>query len=354
MRIFKNTILLVLISIVFILSSCRLGNKNINEKTNVNKPVFVEKTKTEKLADVVLKNKNSLDAISKLKIITASDLYKELNTNIHIIDIRSGKDFADGHIKNAVNIKMSEVIDYAQVKGLQLFDKVILICYTGQTATFSATILQMLGHDNIYVLEWGMCGWNKKFNIKWDKAISDDGIESLVTNPFPKNTPSTLPVINDHQNSGEEILYKRAKAFLKASFGKSSISYEDAEIAAKDTDNYYVICYQSEDAYNDGHLNNAVLYNPQESFKDDTDVRTLPVDKTIIIYSDKSYLSAYLTTYLNILGYDVKTLKYGANSFMNSKQILRGTGFSNSSIINYPYDTSIYIEVEGEVQSGGC
>ena len=47
-----------------------------------------------------------------------------------------------------------------------MYNKVILVCYTGQTTSYSAAILQLLGYNNIYVLEWGMCGWNKKFSEK--------------------------------------------------------------------------------------------------------------------------------------------------------------------------------------------
>ena len=353
MKNYKITLILVFISILFLFEACFKNSNNNNIKCTIASQSITVKTKAQKLAEVVFKNKNTINAFSAPKIITATDIFNSPDKNIHLIDIRKAKDFANGHIKNAVNIKMSEILDYAQVRGLPIYDKVVIICYTGQTASYSTAILQMLGHNNIYVLEWGMCGWNDKFSAKWKKNISDDGIENLVTTKHIKNPPLALPIIISKRNSGDEMLQTRARELLKESFANSAVNFKFAESNAK-ANKAYVICYQPESVYNSGHIENSVLYNQQNSFNLSTDLITLPPNKTIVIYSDKAYQSTYIMVYLKMLGYKAKTLKYGANSFMNSKLIELGTGFSIREINNYPYETSKYIEVVGEVQEGGC
>jgi len=325
--------------------------KRVNELLNDIIEVKERKSNLEmNISNILYEKTIEYKPIFKTKMISVRS---NIDKNILVIDIRNAKDFAAGHIKNAINLKMSEIMDFAQVKGINYYDKVIMVCYTGQTASYSSAILQMLGHKNVHILEWGMCGWNKKFNIKWNKSISDDGIDNLVTKAYPKHEPSTLPEIVNKNSSGQEILKSRARALLKSSFGKSAITFEIAEGLAI-TKKAYVICCQCDSTYNKGHIVNSVLYNEKKTFNIKTDLLTLPADKTIVVYSDKSLKSAFITVYLKMLGYKAKTLKYGANCFMNSKLIEMGNGFNEKNIIDYPYETSKYVEVVGEVQEGGC
>ena len=350
MRKFISAYLTLSILLLLLMHSCINTTDDFASVAKTNNEF---KTKAEKLAEVVFNTVDSNYGITAPKIIKASELFGVLEKNILVIDIRNAKDFASGHIKNAVNLKMSELMDYAQANGLHFYDKVIMVCYTGQTASYSSAILQMLGNKNVYILEWGMCGWNKKFNIKWNKSISDNGIDNLVTKTYPKHEVSSLPEINSKCSSGEEILNSRARALLKSSFGKSAITFKVAEGLAI-TNKAYVICCQCDSTYNKGHIVNSVLYNQKKAFDIETDLLTLPRDKTIVVYSDKSLKSAFITVYLKMLGYKAKTLKYGANCFMNSKLRETEAGFSKSKIIDYPYETSEYIEVVGEVMEGGC
>jgi rhodanese-related sulfurtransferase len=349
MQKFRITTILFFVSILFLSISC--ADNTVIEKNIADNVAIEVKTKTQKLADQLFKNGNFISTETSPKIISPEEVYNLLDKNIHILDIRSAYDYSNGHIKNAVNLKKTEVIDYAQVKGLPVYDKVIMICYTGQSATYATAILQMLGHQNIYVLEWGMCGWNKKFSKRWEKAISNEGVSRLVDSVYAKNSFSTLPEIQSKKNSGEEILYTRAKAIEKEGYSKSAVDYKFAEANAKKS---YLISYQPELVYNKGHLENAIFYDVENSFNLTTNLLSLPLDKTIMVYSNKGYKSTFIMAYLKMLGYDAKTVKYGANSFMNSKLNEFGGAFNSSLIKNYPYEISEYVEEEGGVQEGGC
>jgi rhodanese-related sulfurtransferase len=349
MQKFRTSTILFFVSILFLSVSCvdnTATKKNIADNVS-----FEVKTKTEKLAEQLFKNGNFITGETSPRLISSEEVYNLLDENIHILDIRGAYDYSNGHIKNAVNVSKTDVIDYAQVKGLPIYDKVILVCYSGQSATFSAALLQMIGYNNVYVLEWGMSGWNNKFSKFWKTNTSDEGIEDLTDEVYSKNNPTALPTIESDRYSGQDILYKRAKAMEKEMYSFAAVDYE---YYLENADDSYVICYQPEEIYNSGHLKNAVLYNQENSLNLATDLLTLPIDKEIIIYSNKGYQSTFLATYLRMLGYNAKTLKYGANSLMYSRMNAFGTSFENNLIKNYPYQTSVYVEEVGGVQEGGC
>ena len=104
-------------------------------------------------------------------------------------------------------------------------------------------------------------------------------------------------------------------------------------------------------------MQGAIQFTPQKSLKFDTGLLTLPIDKTIVIYDFDGQNSAFVAAYLRMLGYNAKTLKYGATSFMNQimpENSTIGHGFSEKSINNFKFETIPYVEEEGGVEEGGC
>jgi rhodanese-related sulfurtransferase len=77
-----------------------------------------------------------------------------------VIDIRKAEDFAAGHIEGAINVPFGENM---QEKFADLPDgKLIVACYSGQTAGQTTAVLRMLGHDAVS-LHFGMkVGWIKE------------------------------------------------------------------------------------------------------------------------------------------------------------------------------------------------
>lgn len=83
--------------------------------------------------------KDSTVAVSKVKEI--SDNYKE-EDKIRIIDVRTQEEFAEGHIKNAINIPLDEISDVSFNKDLEL----IVYCRSGARSAQAASILKDLGY----------------------------------------------------------------------------------------------------------------------------------------------------------------------------------------------------------------
>lgn len=80
------------------------------------------------------------------KLITAQEVYNELGGYIAVIDLRGGQDFADGHIEGAINAKVKNMAAFfSEDFDPEAYDKVILVCYTGQTSSYVAGILTLMG-----------------------------------------------------------------------------------------------------------------------------------------------------------------------------------------------------------------
>ncbi len=66
------------------------------------------------------------------------------------------------------------------------------------------------------------------------------------------------------------------------------------------------------------------------------DLKTLPTDKTIVVYCYTGQTSANLAAYLRVLGYDAKSLKFGTNTMIYNT--MPGTKWSaETEIKGYDY-----------------
>jgi len=83
------------------------------------------------------------------------------NEKLFILDIRKQEDFEKGHIEKATHSEWAEVWDFIDTDALPRDEKIIVACYTGQTAGQVVSILKLLGYD-AYSIRGGMInGWNK-------------------------------------------------------------------------------------------------------------------------------------------------------------------------------------------------
>ncbi len=90
--------------------------------------------------------------------------YDDLS-DFFVLDIRTAVDFAKGHIEGATNVQFADV---AKPESLLLYptDKPILVvCYTGHTASVVTGILNTLGYDT-WTLRFGMASWTASSSQK--------------------------------------------------------------------------------------------------------------------------------------------------------------------------------------------
>ena len=294
----------------------------------------------------------------------------EVNANLSsflILDIRNPSDFALGHIPGAINIKAEEIINFLDTTDIFDFQKVVVVSKSGQKAAYVTSLLRITGYDNIFSLDYGMGYWNELFADVW---LSSKSNSRYVDNVYLQNKPKTEDflinfstpnlVFEDEKKPIEENIKERAK-FLISHYEQNSVitieEFDDMFSRAPHHygygENRFIICYDHE-LKRGANPREPLLYNAHRSFpvpeppndpeyyltKDSPPVRplgaylyngqrpeydfssdkllfSLPPGKEIIIYSYNGQRSAYITAYLNLLGYDAKFVKFGAHAMMS-------------------------------------
>lgn len=271
-------------------------------------------------------------------MITASDVYTNVilqSKDWPVIDVRAAADFAAGHIDGAVNVTLAELVNYYRTNNLQNKEKVVVTCYTGQSAAWGITLLRMLGFNNVFDLKFGMCSWNNQFASRWRNSVGNGRAASFVTTNYPKPAAGNLPVLATGKTTGAEILEARIQAVLAEGYSPASISNNDLYL---NLSNYFIVNYWSADHYNWGHIEGAVQYTPKADLKLDASLKTLPTDKPVVIYCYTGQTSSHVAAFLRVLGYNAKSLSFGVNAM--SYDNMPGTKWLETDVNDYPYVTS--------------
>jgi rhodanese-related sulfurtransferase len=256
-------------------------------------------------------------------------------TPLYIIDIRSSDDFTNlGHIDGAVNVVANDILDHVESAKLDKDTKIVVVCYSGQTAGWATSVLRLNGYINAFSMKWGMCSWHEDFAGSWQTNISNQYSAFFENDVIPKGETDDLPDLDTGEETGQAIFDARCDAVMTEGFGAAKIS--NATVFANPND-YYIVNYWGEADYTlYGHIPGAMQYQPKESMAYDVDLTTLPTDKTIVVYCWTGQTSAFLSAYLRILGYDAKSLLFGANGMIYDE--LDATHqWSDSQIKNYDY-----------------
>lgn len=66
-----------------------------------------------------------------------------------IIDVRTEKEYKEGHLKNAINIPHSEIREKINAHVKDKEEKIILYCRSGRRSAIAKKILEEMGYKNI-------------------------------------------------------------------------------------------------------------------------------------------------------------------------------------------------------------
>lgn len=324
------SLIVLLIASTALFSSFTSVNNSTNQ-TNFNPP-----DEFEILLNYLETNNNFINN-DALPILEANEVKTNFkNPKYHLIDIRSASWFEYGHIKNAANVQAEDLLTYFEstIKPME-FDKIVLICYSGQSAAYYTSLLKIAGYNNVYSMKWGMSSWREDFaDNAWNKNISNDFATKLETTGNIKPEKGNHPILNTGKTEAKDILKARLQDLFAKPYKEFIIKHQDV---FENPNKYYIVNYCDQDNYNYGHIPGAINYLPNSSLSSTADLLTLPTDKQIVVYETTGQKAAYLIAYLNVLGYDTGNLGYGENSFMND--VLKDKGwdaFSKKEINMYP------------------
>lgn len=239
----------------------------------------------------------------KAKIMkSVSDFFAAIDAeeDMFVLDIRQPDAYAEGHIKGAVNMPFGSAV----AEGLSVIpdDKQVYVyCYTGQTASQVAALLNVAGKFAANV------------QLGFDKGISQtEGFEKYLDKEevaAPTETYEVDPAIQEAiTNYFADMESVKGTAFEKFNFKPESLK----EVLDAEDDSYLVYSIRTAEDYAAGHIPTAIN-NPfgagmQEKFSE------LPMDKKIIVQCYTGQTSSQTTAILRLLGYDAYSLQGGMGS----------------------------------------
>ncbi len=354
-KLFK-LLLVLFIPLMLVLTSCGNSDVKSTESTEAEN-VAVQVDEFEILSSYLERNGNFINSKKVPAMIKTEEVFENMeNEKYKIIDVRGERAYNMGHILNADNVKIKDLINFfANDITANDFDKIVLVCYSGQSASFATGVLRLIGYDNVYAMKFGMSSWNKEFADQiWNKHVSNDFADQLETTNNAKPEKGGHPTINTGKTEGYDILMKRAKDVLEMSY--KSLLVKSPEVFAQPS-NYFIINYWPEPKYSAGHIPTSVRYQPKKSLQASEDLYTLPTDKEIVTYCFTGQHAAFVTGYLNILGYNAKALAYGANGFMNGQLNENGADWhpwNNKKIHDYDFEIEDVPMDEGVEEEASC
>ena len=92
---------------------------------------------------------------SSFQTITTNEAINLIDKGAVLIDVRTTEEYAEGHIKNAINIPLDQIdtINYPK-------DEVIIVyCASGIRSNEAANKLLDKGYTNLYNLDGGLLNW---------------------------------------------------------------------------------------------------------------------------------------------------------------------------------------------------
>ncbi len=330
MKKFSYLILLGLVSSFLMFSSCKKDSDDpvaINESEVL--ATFLESTDSPLGKDFVNTDMPTLIAASDVRSL-------QLTNQIYIMDIRGAADFATGHIEGAVNVAYADIITHIKAKDLTPFSKVALVCYSGQSASYAASILRLLGYEKVFAMKFGMASWNETFAGSWNSNIGNNFATQFTATATAKNPAGDMPKLSTGKTTGAEILEARANTLIAEGYTPASVTSANLFAALS---NYYIVNYWPADQYAaPGHVPGAVQYTPQADIKLSASLKTIPTDKMVAVYCYTGQTSSFLTAYLRLLGYDAKSVGFGTNGMIyDIMGEYNMTRFTDAAVMGYPY-----------------
>ncbi len=264
------------------------------------------------------------------QLITAEALYENLNdgddsNDPYILDIRSGDDYAVGHVPSAVNVGGGALFNADTLAALPTDGQVVVACYSGQTAGQVVGVLNMLGYD-AYSLKFGYPSWTTENVAKglWrDDMSMDYPVESGAAGG------DVLDAAGAYFGEGYQLITAEAL-------------YENLNDGDDANDPVILDIRKAED-YGVGHVPGAVNMGGGAVFSAET-LAALPADGQVVVYCYTGQTAGQVVGALNLLGYDAYSMKFGMPSWAIAEDAPR---WNSDMSMSYPMDTEA-AEMAGE------
>ena len=325
-------------------------------KDKITPPVEVPLNDTGQLLFYLEDEGDYINSEKAPSLVNAEEVYSNMQ-NYLLLDIRSPQEFSSGHIEGALNKSHSDLIPFIDSINYSKYSKIIIISKNGQSSAFYTCLLRLYGFGNTYSMSYGMATWNIVFSDEWFNALQQNPylLESFTGVYYYSPPYSPLPKVVLSDSSLETSAKHRIREFMNINYedklgsGESTSTIEFDRLMAT-AGNFFIVCYDAGPLYknhNEGilHPEESVWYRPPPAsdLSSSRFLQNLPSDKKIAFYTTDGQLSAFAVAYLDVLGYNAKSVLFGANNMfyyaLANSNTLNQEAFSEAKIMNYPYAT---------------
>jgi hydroxyacylglutathione hydrolase len=118
--------------------------------------------------------KNAGEAIDIIVEVEADELAMDIphDENLKVLDVRKENEFAEGHVKNALNLPLGDMTDPAQIAQLEENENIYVHCGGGYRSVIAASLLKREGYHNLRNVAGGWRKIKEQKNIEIEKDAS--------------------------------------------------------------------------------------------------------------------------------------------------------------------------------------
>lgn len=269
----------------------------------------------QQVADKYLKENRPL-------FISAQDVYEKVvvggDQRYLLVDVRSDEHYANAHIPGAIHISYADIWRENKLQHLPRDKKIVVICYSGHTASQTAAFWGLLGFDTI-TMQNGMAGWTK------DKDAIGASPLACAPNDFPVvagYTPAgefKAPTLTVKASTAAEIMIKQAATIVN-----QPVVIQPKELQDKlGTNSYFVIDVRNAEHYQKGHIQGAINI-PFRQLAESVNLKKVPTDKQVVVVCYDGHAASQAARILNLAGYHATALKDGMSVWTNNESVIGG------------------------------
>lgn len=311
-------VLALAVSLVFTLAGCGGKTETPADKPAAENSAPAEQQKVSEASEII----KAADAYltsekGKAPTVNPSDIYNNVvmggDQSYFLVSLQKPEDYAKGHVKGSINIPYAQIAKKENLAKLPKDKKIVLICYTGHTASYASMFLNELGYE-AYAMKFGLMGWN-------DKSAGMGSVKPYVksagypvdTAPVEAQATNEIPAVATGQTSAEEIIIAAADKYLSSDLGKTpTVNASDIYnnvVMGGDT-GYILISLQKPEDYAKGHVKGSINI-PYAQIAKEENLKKLPKDKKIMLICYTGHTASYASMFLNQLGYEAYAMKFG-------------------------------------------
>lgn len=272
----------------------------------------------------------TIAAADLLTIVTSKD------PGYQIVSVRSAEDYAKGHIEGAINIPFKAIAAEENLAKLDPNKKIVVVCYTGHTASEANMFYNMLGYDAV-TLKFGMSGWTNDENVYALGALPSGKAAGY---PTTTEVPAAaggfdLPAVAEDYEDVRAAILGQAEAYF-ASELPFTISPEDVYNVVQSKDpGYQILSVRKGEDYAKGHIEGAINA-PWTTVADPAVLSQLDPNKKVIVYCYTGHTGGEVAMFLNLMGYEAINMKFGMSGWNSDPAVGGNAGYDPAAVTANP------------------